>query len=60
MAESPEIIVSLNVVCKDLHLLTKVSEVISRAGLGLALEGLLVSMSMSQYDNADSEEVEDK
>lgn len=60
MAESPEIIVSLNVVCKDPHLLTKVSEVISRAGLGLALEGLLVSMSMSQYDNADSEEVEDK
>lgn len=57
--ESKEVIVSLNVICKEPHLLTKVSEVLSRAGMGLALEGLMVNMNMSQLDG-DQEEVEGK
>lgn len=54
-----EIIVSLSVICKDGHLLTRISEVLSRAGMGLAMEGLLVSMNMSQLDN-DQEGVEER
>lgn len=58
--EEANILVSLSVICKDPHLLTKVSEVLSRAGMGLALEGLMVSMNMAQLDSEQEEVGEEK
>lgn len=43
-----EILVSLSVVCRDPYQLQKVSEVLSRAATGLALEGVMVNMNMAE------------
>lgn len=45
-----EYIVSINVICKNPHLVSKVSEVFARAGAGLTLEGLTVCMNMAELE----------
>lgn len=54
---NPEILVSLSVMCRNPYQLQKVAEVLGRAGTGLALEGIMVNMSMAQC-SPDTEEVD--
>lgn len=57
MESEKEILISLTVLCSDSYLVAKVSEVLARAGTGLALEGLSISMNMTEIV-ADQEGVE--
>lgn len=55
--DGKEIIISLSVVCRDAYQLQKVAEVISRAAIGIALEGVMVNMTMAEL-TSDAEEVD--
>lgn len=58
MESDKEYLVSLNVMCKNAHHLSRIAEVLGRAGAGLTLEGLTVSMNMTELE-ADSADVEE-
>lgn len=49
-SQDKEYLVSLNVITKYPHLLSKIAEVFARAGTGLTLEGLTVSMNMTELE----------
>lgn len=50
MESDKEYLVSLNAICKDPHMVSKVAEVFARAGVGLTLEGLTVTMNMTELE----------
>lgn len=50
MEPEKEYLVSLNVACKQPHELNRISEVLARAAAGLTLEGLTVSMNMTELE----------
>lgn len=54
------IAVSVMVICENQEMALKASEVLQRAAVGLALEGLSTSMSFTQLnDNGDNENIKD-
>lgn len=53
-----QLIVSLNVVTEDVSQGPRIVEALSRAGLGLALDGLTVTLQMCSHDFDDEEEVD--
>lgn len=55
-SESQEILVSLSVMCRNPYQVQKVAEVLARAGTGLALDGIMVSMSMAEV-SAEQEDI---
>lgn len=59
MDSQKEYLVSLNVMTKDPHNLSRVAEVLARAATGLTLEGLTVNMNMTELDS-EQEEVEEQ
>lgn len=58
MASEQEIMVTLSVLCKTPEEAVKASEVLSRAGVGLALESLSVSINLIDTTEDEEEEVE--
>lgn len=49
-SQDKEYLVSLNVITKEPHLLPRIAEVFALAGAGLVLEGLTVSMNMTELE----------
>lgn len=50
MESDKEYLVSLNAISKDPHMVSRVAEVFARAGVGLTLEGLTVTMNMTELE----------
>lgn len=50
MTPPVEYLVSVSALCKDPHLVSRVAEVFARAGAGIALEGLSISINITELE----------